>query len=224
MNARKQWESIANDMKAVLRRCDEIINSLGGHQNDSRAAGFMRVRGVTRTMAKPAHRANVIIERPEGVAAVMAVWGVCDEDSVRVSVRDFDLFAKIGFLAAVQFYLENMIQTTLNAVPGTSTQSEFGAAAKEILKVAAVQDQERKLQILNVLAMIRNTMHREGVQSWPDETVVVGNYTYEFKKGEAIVCSSWPHIYNALLHSLDVYEEIMLSHRIRAVAHVPLVA
>ena len=44
---------------------------------------------------------------------------------------------------------------------------------------------------------------------------------YEFKKGEGIECGSWCHLLNIILKVLDIYEEIFISEKIKAIKHIP---
>ena len=96
--AKEAWTKIGDEHLEFNARCDELIQTFGGDETDSRPAAFMRLRGVSRTIAKLPLQANLLLEHPDGVRAVMAVCGLREIEAVHPIVRDLDTFAKISFI------------------------------------------------------------------------------------------------------------------------------
>jgi hypothetical protein len=71
-----------------------------------------------------------------------------------------------------------------------------------------------------VPAMLRNSLHNNGIHKWSSQTVIVDGEDYVFAKDNRINCGSWSHIFHAVNSSLSIYEEILTSERIRAIQHI----
>jgi hypothetical protein len=131
-----------------------------------------------------------------------------------LELHSLNNFSRLGFLPLYQFQIETMLRDLLVAA-GQPKPSEFYSIAKEILIFSGIPDPDRKREILKLAALLRNTLHTNGIYS-PGKhnapvTIDIGGVVYNFVDQQPIKCSGWAYLLHALRAGLDVIEEILFS-------------
>jgi hypothetical protein len=82
-----------------------------------------------------------------------------------------------------------------------------------------LSDDQQK--ILNLPAMITNSLHDNGYHKEKDCKVVVGIRTYRFEKGKKVRFAGWDNLYIMFDELLDVLEVIIESVRVKQLPKIP---
>lgn len=216
----KTWKERGLQVQAVRDKCNAIISKLKVLESDVRAQAIIHVRQCCNTSAdvsiKLSQNARLANCRP----AIRAIPGLQDNSNIEGRLSDFNKNSKASFLTVVQFALENCIKQILEALPGERARAIFKDSAERLIKVSGIKRPAEKLELIMLPAWMRNILHANGVHHRKDKSVTVDGAVYSFKKDRQISCGSWSHILHAILHSLDVYEEILLSPKVAAIDHI----
>src|SRR5262249_19597426 len=101
---------------------------------------------------------------------------------------------RLSFLVIFQFQVENLISNLLRELGGTQPKG-FYTKAREI--VARLPDSARKLEILNTPALIRNSLHANGIHhghGGQSFSITLDGYTFRFDHERKVSSGGWGHI------------------------------
>lgn len=117
---------------------------------------------------------------------------------------------RLSLVVFYQFQIENMLSNLHRELPSGSSKSTFYGLAEYFVGKLGIQT--NKLDYLNVPALIRNSLHSNGIHhgyQGQSKSVTIGNLVYDFKHTEKVSCAGWNHIVVALSASIDCVEEIL---------------
>lgn len=154
---------------------------------------------------------------------MVRLLGLENQSALQNVLTDLNANAKASFLTVVQFALENSARRVAVELAGQGAPMGFKDIGKMLVTETGLSDPRNKLDLLLVLAYLRNTLHSNGIHYWPDVTITVAGEPFKFQKGKRSDCASWSHILYALLYSLSVFEEMYLSPRVKSVTSIPTV-
>jgi len=217
----KSWEERGLQLQAVKDQCNGILKTLGIPDDDARAQGIVHVRQLCNTIAAVPIKLQQNAERPSNIPSILALLGLSNIKDLQSLLHDLNSNSKTSFLTMVQFALENCIVQVIEVIGAKRPSGKFSRDAESIIQLCDIADPERKLELLMLPALLRNTLHANGIHRWPSKTVIVDGEEYVFEKDKRINCGSWSHIFHAVLNSLSVYEEILTSERVRTIQRIP---
>ena len=138
----------------------------------------------------------------------------------------FQVTSKNSYITLSHFVIENFFKTLLVELDTTKNPPRgFYAITDTLLKKISVSDKARKLEILNAMAMIRNSMHNNSIHvpipPAPDsQTITIGNIRLQFDKGQPTYMLESEMI--VLLNTIiDILEEIVNSAEVQQLPPVP---
>lgn len=135
--------------------------------------------------------------------------------------RCLDDLLRLGFLILYQFQVENLFRDLIIAITGIEPPTSWNKLAKDFLSRISIADRDRSFNTLNVLAILRNSYHSNGIHNPPtkkSEKIVIGTVEYDFVYGDRVSCAGWAYIVHAIHAGLDVLEEILFSKEIVALS------
>jgi hypothetical protein len=141
-----------------------------------------------------------------------------DEEIVPIAFNRLELLLRLGFTVLYQFQVENLLKNLLRAL-GETPPTAFYTSAKMLLNSISVTDREKKLETLNILALIRNSLHSNGIHYPRDKSstrIEINGTEYDFEYGKKVSCAGWAYLISALHAGLNVLEETLMSPEIRA--------
>jgi len=217
----QSWKERGLQLQVIKDECNEILNRLHLPRDDARAQGIIHVRQLCNTLAAVTFKLQQNAEIRGNIPSILALLGLPDENSLRILFSDLNSNSKAAFLTMVQFALENCIAQVINAIGTEQPSGKFSQDANLIIKLCSLPEPERKHELLLVPALLRNTLHANGIYKWPSKAVIIETTQFVFEKDKRIKCASWSHIMHAILHSLSVYEEILMSQKVHSIQQVP---
>ncbi len=142
-----------------------------------------------------------------------------EDDTAQISVKRLDDTLRLAFITLYQFQVENMLRNLLVALGHSDAPSAFYRIAEAILNAVTIHDIQTKLRTLNVVALLRNSLHSNGIHTSSNRSsmqIDINGVPYNFVYGDRVRCAGWAYIIHALDAGLDVIEEILLSPEIVA--------
>lgn len=217
----KTWKERGLRVKALQKKCKIILEKLDLPRDDARALGIIHVGSLCSTLAELPLRLFHEAESREGPPRLMKVLGFRTVDDMETVLSDLVLNALIAWVTTTQFALENCVESVLDAIPGEKKRGGFSKGVRRLMQVANLENLDTKYEILMVPAWIRNSLHAVGIHNGGNKRVDIDGAQYVFEKGERVACASWSHIFHAYNHGLDIYEEMLCSPMVKAIARIP---
>lgn len=127
-------------------------------------------------------------------------------------------FTRLSFIILFQFQIETLLRIILQHITGKDSPWNYSDVVERILTTLKINDKEKKIDILNILAYARNAFHSNGVHIIKDEEFHVDNLTFKFVKGQTIENSfSWAEIHYVANAVITIVEEILDSKEVRSI-------
>ncbi len=133
------------------------------------------------------------------------------KEGVQLAGNNIAYVTKIGFCMTAQSQIENSLRNVSRELGLNNSAGFYRLAEALVLNVGLPSD---RVERLNVAAMIRNSLHDNGMHRGhrgQDSVITLGGVVYEFRDGQRVECADWEHIAHALETSIDVLEEIFNS-------------
>ncbi len=149
------------------------------------------------------------LSKPEYVAPVA-------EDLLRAS--------RLFLLVEAQFQTETLFRNVLAAAGEAGNAKGYYNVARHVIACAGLTEPNRRLRILQVPALMRNSMHANGIHhGWKgsDTVEIIAGVEFRFEHGKRVQCGSWYHIVTALSASFEVVGEVLGSSAVKALVSVP---
>lgn len=129
-------------------------------------------------------------------------------ESRRVFLLQYDTINRATYCSTAMFDIEHFLATVSKAL-GLPTKKGFFNISKQVLQYLDIEDQEKKLRVLNVPAKIRNSLHNDGVfNEKEDYEIVLRGRHYKLTVGTKVDCSGWNNLYIFFDEVLNILVEI----------------
>lgn len=217
------FESIIELLEELEKKTEEILLAINLPEGDVRCWSIVEIRTLCNTIGYVPLILCYAYENaiPQRRVEMGMMLGVTDEKQLVQGLLDpFTIRAKASFVTMAQFSLENAVAKMLEAI-GATPEENFSRNISKIIYLTSIPQAQDKLKKLSIPASLRNTMHRDGYHTKADESIVIGEITYDFIKNQQVQCASWGHIYYMYIHVLDIYKEIFLSQKISEIKLIP---
>lgn len=153
----------------------------------------------------------------------LAAWGgdkapllgrildIQDLNYVQTGLDDLFRAAKLYFLVDSQFQIENCLRRLLRILEPANKSHSFYKIGGHVLKACGLADGGSRFQRLYCPAVIRNSLHNNGVHNQDSINYEIDGVKYEFIDGKRVMCAKLEYVVHALRQSLSVVEEIVSS-------------
>lgn len=159
-----------------------------------------------------------------GDGILIQALGLAKPEYINPVAEDLLRSNRLFLLNESQFQIETLFRNILLALAKPAGKQGFYNVAEDVLAAASVADPATKLRILNVPALMRNSMHANGVHhGWKgsDTIEVIKGVEFRFEHGKRVQCGSWYHIVTALSASFEIVDEILGSAPVSALRVIP---
>jgi hypothetical protein len=211
----------ADRVSAFYRQVADVRDKHGTGANDARRVNLNNVM-----MAANAATATLRLmawAKQGGDGILVQALGLAKPEYINLVAEDLLRSSRLSLLTESQFQIEALFRNILLALGKALGKDGFYNVAKDVLAAAGVID-PAKLRILNVPALIRNSMHTNGIhQGWKGSNTIeiIRGVEFRFEHGKPVHCGSWYHIVTALSASLEVVDEILSAAPVKAVHVLP---
>jgi len=159
-----------------------------------------------------------------GESALIQALGLSKPEYVNFVAEDLLRSTRLFLLLESQFQIETLFRNILIALGQPAGKQGFYNVAQQLLSVSGVGGAETKLRILNVGALLRNSMHSNGIHhgyKGASTLETIDGVEFRFDHGGRVQCGSWFHIVTAIRASLKIVDEILSASGVKAVALIP---
>ncbi len=159
-----------------------------------------------------------------GDGVLIQALGLAKPEYINPVAEDLLRSSRLFLLIESQFQIETLFRNILLAQEESAGKQGFYTVAEDVLAATGVPDSARKLRILNVPALMRNSMHANGIHhGWKcsDTIEVIMGVEFRFEHGKRVQCGSWYHIVTALSASFEIVDEILGSAPVSALRVIP---
>ena len=150
--------------------------------------------------------------------------GLAKPEYINPVAEDLLRSSRLFLLVESQFQIETLFRNILLALGKPANKQGFYNVAESVLTAAGLADSAAKLQVLNVPAYMRNSMHSNGIHhGWKDSDTIewIKGVEFRFEHGKRVQCGSWYHIVTALSASFELVDEILGSASVSALKPIP---
>jgi len=159
-----------------------------------------------------------------GESVMVQALGLSKPEYINFVAEDLLRSTRLFLLLESQFQIETLFRNILIALGKPGGKQGFYVVANELLSASGISDRDAKLHVLNVGALLRNSMHSNGIHHGYMGASTVENIDgveFRFDHGQRVQCGSWFHIVTALRASVSIVDELLAAPPIKRLAAIP---
>jgi hypothetical protein len=146
----------------------------------------------------------------ENPQLALNVFGLSSLDGVGRNLKTNSKFIRLSWCAQFNFQLENLFRNILQGL-GEDAPRGYWQICRALLNTLQLDNREHYLDVLNIIAYIRNSQHANGTHfgyRQQDSVIEVEGAVFEFRHGEIVTCATWDHIAHAWLNILPILRQV----------------
>jgi len=212
----------ADRVQRLHERISDVRDRFGKNDVDARRVNLNNI-----TMATGAAQCTLRLlhwARHGGEPYLVAGLGLAEPAHISIVAKDMLRASKLFLLLEAQFQLEALFRSLIMAVDSEPTPNAFFRLCERIIALAGLDNEGSHVQVLNVPALMRNSMHANGIHAGfkgADTSLMVDGVEFRFVHGAPVECGHWLHITTALMASMAIVENILASATFRGIPLVP---
>lgn len=210
-------------VNSLLGRIADLRDKYGTEEKDARRVNLNNLM-MAANAAETILRMLAWAKERGGEATIISGLQLTKPEYINIVAEDLLRSSRLFLLLESQFQTEALFRNILLALGRPSGKTGYYAVADEMLSVSSVADKDGKLKILNVPAMMRNSMHANGIHhgyKGSNTVEMINGVEFRFEHEKSVQCGSWYHIVTALSAALGVVDSILASATIGAVKLIP---
>ena len=153
------YREVAERLDALCRRFDEISSSRGYSDQDARRHALEQGRSITNAFLAIV---NILSAGDERRVDFGALIGIVHGDT-QTAANTLDNIGRASFVTLFQFKVETLFKNLLVNLGLTDPPQGYYNIIQELLSRVSINEKARIQQILEVPALIRNSLHSNGV-------------------------------------------------------------
>ena len=137
--------------------------------------------------------------------------------TVQTAGEVLEKMSRLALVALFQFQVENLFRNLITAL-GTEVGGEgYYHLVRSLVKSISLGEPDAKLDALDALAHVRNSLHRNGIH-WGykgrSSRICIGGVRFDFVHGEKVSCAGWGHVAVLLAALTSVLEAVLAAPEI----------
>ncbi len=221
-NPDQTFQQQADRVYALYQRIADVRDKHPYQDTDARNANLNNVMMAANSSVATLRLLHWAQQGGDGV--LVKALGLAKPEYINPVAEDMLRSSRLFLLLESQFQFEALFRNILLSVNRPADKQGFYSVVRDVLAFANLSDQPRKLQMLNVPALMRNSMHANGIHhGWKgsDSVETIAGVEFRFEHGKRVQCGSWFHIVTALSASVDVVDELLSAHAVSSINTVP---
>ncbi len=212
----EQSECVAS----LAERAINLHRSLGFSDQDARAVTLNNIRSIAYACQMTMNLLDSWTIGDEMVRSfVPQVLGMQDVNkrSVKSAGDILHKVSKLSLALLGQFQVENCLRILVRELRIQTSQQGFYLTAKSLVNHLHLQSEY--LDIFNTVAMIRNSLHSNGIHHGycgADTVVTIGGVIFEFLHEQRVQCATVEHIAHALEASVEGLQKVFTNPTVAA--------
>jgi len=217
MNPPTSFKQAAELVLAVGERLLGIKRTEGYSDEDARGAALSNCRSAALSAAITL---NILSMGEEGRISsddFKKLIGMTTGD-LQTAVDIWGKMTRLGFLVIYQFQIENMLRNIARELELPELGQGFYSVARAMADLLPVES-ARKLELLYLPAMIRNSLHANGIHHGyrgSSTSIVLDGLSFDFRHMGKVSCAGWGHLSTALSAASDIVAEILRTPAVQA--------
>jgi hypothetical protein len=222
INPDDTFEKIANRVETLHQQICDIRDEHKGKDTDSRCVNLNNV-----TMATNAAMATLKLwhwATNGGEGTLAKALGLAKPEYITPVSKDHLRSSRLFLLLESQFQIETLFRNILLALGKPANKQGFYTVCKDLLAAVGSTNPTTKLGVLNVAALMRNSMHSNGMHHGRDGAntiTTINGVEFRFEHNQPVSCGSWYHIVVALMASFEIIEEVLKSQSVSSLKEIP---
>jgi len=138
-------------------------------------------------------------------------------------ITNFGIVNRSSVLSNFMFTTEVFLKKVNEALSNKYSANSYKELVKHVIKQLKIKNtKNEKYDILYLPALVRNTLHYNGMHTENNTNGKIDGYLFKFVKNESVAFVSWRHIFFFCDHILDVLDEIMTLKMLKGVYLKPV--
>lgn len=206
---------------SLVAKSEEARTHYGYSDEDARSVALNNLRSVAYATQMTLNLLDSWCIGDEAIRTVipqlLGLTGVTDH-SVKVAGNALHKNTKLSLALLGQFQIENCLRNLAREIsPDQPPPKAFFSLARSLIENLGLP--ESLVADLNVAALIRNSLHGNGIHSGHqglDTVTTLEQVTYEFQHQQRVSCATVEHIAHALESSIDILATIFRTPEVGA--------
>ena len=198
---------------SLVEKIEKVRSHFGYSDKDARSVALNNIRAIARATSMTLSLLDTWSrnEEPERTE-ISQLLGLTDinNHSIHSAGRALHKTSKLSLALLGQFQIENCLANLARELSeGQETRSGFYDRADALIATLSLPG--NFVDYLNVAALIRNSLHRNGIHyghKESDTVTTLGGVAYQFHHQQKVSCARVEHISHALGLSIDVLATI----------------
>ena len=156
-----------------------------------------------------------------GESTLIQALGLSKPEYINFVAEDLLRSTRLFLLLESQFQIETLFRNISIALGLPGDKQGFYNVAQQLLSACGLEEVDVKLRVLNVAALLRNSMHSNGIHhGYKGSSIVesIDGVEFRFDHGKRVQCGSWFHIVTAIRASVNILDELLAVTSIKALA------
>ncbi len=212
----------ADRVLALYQRIGEVRDDHGHDEDDARHVCLNNIMMAANASVSTLRLLHWAKQGGDGV--LIQALGLTRPDYINLVAEDLLRASRLHLLVEFQFQVETLFRDIMLVLEQHPGKTGFYNLASELLQIIEIGDGDAKLRLLNVPALMRNSMHTNGIHHGhrsEDTVEVIDGIEFRFDHGKRVQCGSWYHIAAALTGSINVIDDILSAPRLAGLGHIP---
>jgi hypothetical protein len=207
------YRDLAVILAEIAQRLDEIRAKGSYLSSDARYRALLEAKTIVNvTLAT----INILALGEEHKVNLASLIGLV-KGTTQAAANDIDNVTRASVVTLFQFKIETLFKNLLINLGMIEPPQGYYNIKHELFKRITLKDKERKEQSLEVLALIRNSLHSNGYHFGYKAScsrIELSGEIFMFEHTKQVNCAGWKHITCAINWTLTVIEEILDSPEI----------
>jgi len=143
------------------------------------------------------------------------IFGISNPNDMNDAGNKLSKFTRLSLVTILQFQLENLFVNILSNFEPEKKHRGYGNIVCKLFKHITISNKDDKIETLNVLQYIRNSLHSNGIHNNDTLTKTIDGYTFEFIKSQKVEGVGLDSISIVINVVIKIVEEIIKSPEIK---------
>lgn len=211
------YADVADNLNVLAERFGHLRDQLGYSMLDARSHALHEGRNITQASLAIV---NILSAGEKKTIDLPRLIGLT-QGTLQVAADMLDNTSRQMLLTLLQFKVETLFRNVLVGLGVTDPPQGYYRLTEKLLDSITAADKTRTRAVLQVPALIRNSLHSNGYHhgfQGSSTSIELDGERFDFIDGQQVECAGWKHIILAFMAVLTIVEEILLTPEVQGLA------